>query len=86
MEQQFLKQLLDYGGAIGVIGALIVFLIYLKKFISNGNNLDKRIREIEENHLKSLEERVERLEDQMIEVLQRVSKIEAKINEKLKNV
>ncbi|MFZ8805939.1 MAG: hypothetical protein ACO2PO_23590 [Candidatus Calescibacterium sp.] len=48
----------------------------------NGGDLNKRIQEIEENHLKSLESRVERLEDLVIELSERVSRLEAKINGK----
>lgn len=48
----------------------------------NGGDLGKKIQEIEENHLKSLENRVERLEDIVIELTERISRLEAKINRK----
>jgi len=84
MEQELIKLAIQYGGATAVLISLYFVLSKISEIIKNknGGDLNKRIQEIEENHLKSLESRVERLEDLVIELSERVSRLEAKINGK----
>jgi DNA-binding transcriptional MerR regulator len=82
MEQELIKLGLQGGVAISVLIALYFILSKIAEIVKNRNGGDtiKELQEIKENHLKSLENRVERLEDLYIEIAERVSKIEAKIN------
>jgi DNA-binding transcriptional MerR regulator len=82
MEQKLIKLGLQGGVAISVLIALYFILSKIAEIVKNRNGGDtiKELQEIKENHLKSLENRVERLEDLYIEIAERVSKIEAKIN------
>jgi DNA-binding transcriptional MerR regulator len=84
MEQELIKLAIQYGGATAVLISLYFVLSKISEIVKNknGGDLNKRIQEIEENHLKSLESRVERLEDLVIELSERVSRLEAKINGK----
>jgi DNA-binding transcriptional MerR regulator len=84
MEQELIKLGLQGGVAISTLVALYFFLSKVAEIVKNrnGGDLSKKIQEIEENHLKSLEKRIERLEDIIIELSERVSKLEAKINGK----
>ena len=84
MEQELVKLAIQYGGATAVLISLYFVLSKISEIVKNknGGDLNKRIQEIEENHLKSLESRVERLEDLVIELSERVSRLEAKINGK----
>jgi len=77
MEQSLFKLLLDYGGAVAVIGALAVFLYVLRK--TNGKDYDKRLRQIEENHLVTIERRLERLEENFLELSNKVSALEQSV-------
>jgi DNA-binding transcriptional MerR regulator len=84
MEQELIKLGLQGGVAISVLIALYFVLSKISEIMKNrnGGDLSKKIQEIEENHLKSLENRIERLEDIVIELSERVSRLEAKINGK----
>jgi DNA-binding transcriptional MerR regulator len=84
MEQELIKLGLQGGVAISVLIALYFVLSKIAEIVKNrnGGDLSKKIQEIEENHLKSLEKRIERLEDFIIELSERVSRLEAKINGK----
>jgi DNA-binding transcriptional MerR regulator len=84
MEQELLKLAVQYGGGTAILIALYFVLSKIAEIAKNknGGDLGKKIREIEENHLKSLENRVERLEDIVIELTERISRLEAKINRK----
>jgi hypothetical protein len=80
MEQELIKFGLQGGVAVSVLIALYFILSKIAEIVKNRNGyLDKKIQEIEENHLKSLESRIERLENMFIELSERVSKIEVKI-------
>jgi DNA-binding transcriptional MerR regulator len=83
-EQELIKLGLQGGIAISVLIALYFVLSKIAEIVKNrnGGDLSKKIEEIERNHLKSLENRIERLEDIVIELSERVSKLEAKINGK----
>jgi DNA-binding transcriptional MerR regulator len=82
MEQELIKLGLQGGIAVSVLIALYFVLSKIVEIVKNRNGVDvsKKIQEIEENHLKSLENRVERLENLFIELTERVSRIEAKLN------
>jgi len=84
MEQELIKLGLQGGVSISVLIALYFVLSKISEIVKNrnGGDLNKKIQEIEDNHLKSLENRVERLEDIVMELSERVSRIEAKINGK----
>jgi predicted nucleotide-binding protein (sugar kinase/HSP70/actin superfamily) len=84
MEQELIKLGLQYGGATAVLISLYFILSKITEIVKNknGSNLIKKINELENNHLKSLETRVERLEDLILELSERVSRLEAKINGK----
>jgi DNA-binding transcriptional MerR regulator len=84
MEQELIKLGLQGGVAISVLIALYFVLSKIAEIVKNrnGGDLVKKIEEIEGNHLKSLEGRIERLEDIVIELSERVSRLEAKINGK----
>lgn len=84
MEQELIKLGLQGGVAISVLIALYFVLSKIAEIVKNknGGNLGKKIEELENNHLKSLENRIERLEDLVIELSERVSRLEAKINRK----
>jgi ribosomal protein S13 len=84
IEQELIKLAIQYGGATAVLIALYFVLSKIAEIVKNksGIDLSKKIEEIEGNHLKSLENRIERLEDIVIELSGRVSKLEAKINGK----
>jgi DNA-binding transcriptional MerR regulator len=84
MEQELIKLAIQYGGATAVLIALYFVLSKISEIVKNknGGDLNKKIQEIEENHLKSLESRIERLEDLVIDLSERVSRLEAKINGK----
>jgi DNA-binding transcriptional MerR regulator len=84
-EQELIKLGLQGGIAISVLIALYFVLSKIAEIVKNrnGGDLSKKIEEIEGNHLKSLENRIERLEDIVIELSERVSKLEAKINGKI---
>jgi DNA-binding transcriptional MerR regulator len=84
MEQELIKLAIQYGGAAAVLISLYFVLSKISEIVKNknGGDLNKKIQEIEENHLKSLESRVERLEDLVIDLSERVSRLEAKINGK----
>jgi DNA-binding transcriptional MerR regulator len=84
MEQELIKLGLQGGVAISVLIALYFVLSKIAEIVKNknGGDLSKKLQEIEENHLKSLEKRIERLEDFVIELSERVSRLEAKINGK----
>jgi predicted nucleotide-binding protein (sugar kinase/HSP70/actin superfamily) len=84
MEQELIKLGLQYGGATAVLISLYFILSKITEIVKNknGSNLIKKIDELENNHLKSLETRVERLEDLVLELSERVSRLEAKINGK----
>jgi len=84
MEQELLKLAVQYGGGTAILIALYFVLSKMAEIAKNknGGDLGKKIQEIEENHLKSLENRVERLEDIVIELTERISRLEAKINRK----
>ncbi len=75
MEQQILQKLLEYGGAVAVIIAMTIFVAYLKK----NNGISKKIKEIEENHLNSIDKRLTRIEEEIGELRERVAKLEVKI-------
>jgi DNA-binding transcriptional MerR regulator len=85
MEQELIKLGLQGGVAISVLIALYFVLSKIAEIVKNrnGGDLSKRIQTIEENHLKSLESRIERLEDIVIELSERISRLEAKINGKI---
>ncbi|MEO0134533.1 MAG: hypothetical protein ABIK72_07265 [candidate division WOR-3 bacterium] len=76
MEQQILQKLLEYGGAVAVIVAMTIFVAYLKK----NNGISKKVKEIEENHLISIEKRLNRIEEEIGELRERVAKLEVKVN------
>jgi DNA-binding transcriptional MerR regulator len=82
MEQELIKLGLQGGVAISVLIALYFVLSKIAEIVKNrnGGDLSKKLQEIEENHLKSLEKRIERLEDFVIELSERISRLEAKIN------
>ncbi len=84
LEKELIKLAIQYGGATAVLIALYFVLSKISEIVKNRNGGDfyKKIDELENNHLKSLENRVERLEDIVIELSGRVSKLEAKINGK----
>jgi DNA-binding transcriptional MerR regulator len=84
MEQELIKLAIQYGGATAVLIALYFVLSKISEIVKNksGGDCYKKIDELENNHLKSLENRIERLEDIVIELSERVSKLEAKINGK----
>lgn len=91
MEQQVLTKLIDYGGAIAVIGAMTLFITYLIKFLNayrnnkNGKDIEKLYEKfslLEENHLSSIEKRLETLEARVNQLSERVAKLEAKMNQK----
>jgi DNA-binding transcriptional MerR regulator len=84
MEQELIKLGLQGGVAISVLVALYFVLSKISEIVKNrnGGDVNKKIQEIEENHLKSLENRVERLEDIVMELSERISRLEAKINGK----
>jgi DNA-binding transcriptional MerR regulator len=84
MEQELIKLGLQGGVAISVLVALYFVLSKIAEIVKNknGGDVNKKIQEIEENHLKSLENRIERLEDIVMELSERVSRLEAKINGK----
>jgi DNA-binding transcriptional MerR regulator len=84
MEQELIKLGLQYGGATAVLVALYFVLSKIAEIVKNknGGDLGKKIKELENNHLKSLEDRIERLEDIVIELSERISRLEAKINGK----
>jgi DNA-binding transcriptional MerR regulator len=84
MEQELIKLGLRGEIAISVLIALYFVLSKIAEIVKNknGGDLSKKIQEIEENHLKSLESRIERLEDIIIELSERVSRIEVKLNSK----
>jgi DNA-binding transcriptional MerR regulator len=84
LEQELIKLAIQYGGGTAILIALYFVLSKISEIVKNknGGNLGKKLQEIEENHLKSLEKRIERLEDFVIELSERVSKLEAKINGK----
>jgi len=75
MEQQILQKLLEYGGAVAVIIAMTIFVAYLKK----NNGINKKIKEIEENHLLSIENRLTKIEEEIGKLRERVAKLEGKI-------
>jgi hypothetical protein len=81
-EQELIKLAIQFGGATAVLISLYFILSKISEIVKNknGGDLYKRIQEIEENHLKSLESRVERLEDLVLGLSERVSRLEAKIN------
>jgi DNA-binding transcriptional MerR regulator len=85
MEQELIKLGLQGGVAISVLITLYFVLSKIAEIVKNrnGGDVNKKIQEIEENHLKSLENRIERLEDIVMELSERVSRIEAKINGKM---
>lgn len=78
MAEQTLIKLIEYGGAIGIIIAMTLFLSYLRK---NGANSDllKKIKEIEENHIQHLMERLNKLEEMNIDIIERLAKLETLI-------
>jgi DNA-binding transcriptional MerR regulator len=82
MEQELIKLGLQGGVAISVLIALYFVLSKIAEIVKNrnGGDLSNKIQEIEENHLKSLENRISRLEDIVMELSERVSRIETKIN------
>jgi DNA-binding transcriptional MerR regulator len=84
MEQELIKLGLQGGVAISVLIALYFVLSKIAEIVKNknGGDVNKKLQDIEENHLKSLENRIERLEDLYIEIAERVSRIEAKLNGK----
>ena len=84
MEQELIKLAIQYGGATAVLISLYFVLSKISEIVKNknGGNFFKKIEELENNHLKSLESRIERLEDLVIELSERVSRLEAKINGK----
>jgi DNA-binding transcriptional MerR regulator len=84
IDQELIKLAIQFGGAATVLISLYFVLSKISEIVKNknGGDLNKKIQEIEENHLKSLESRVERLEDLVIELSERVSRLEAKINGK----
>jgi hypothetical protein len=84
MEQELIKLAIQYGGATAVLISLYFVLSKISEIVrnKNGGDLGKKIEELKNNHLKSLESRVERLEDLVIELSERVSRLEAKINGK----
>jgi DNA-binding transcriptional MerR regulator len=84
MEQELIKLSIQYGGATAVLISLYFVLSKISEIVKNknGGGLIKKIDELENNHLKSLESRIERLEDIVMELSERVSRLEAKINGK----
>jgi len=84
MEQELIKLAIQYGGATAVLISLYFVLSKISEIVKNknGGNFFKKIEELENNHLKSLESRIERLENLVIELSERVSRLEAKINGK----
>jgi len=84
IEQELIKLAFQWGGATAVLIALYFVLSKISEIVKNrnGGNLVKKIDELGKNQLKSLENRVERLEDFVIELSERVSRLEAKINGK----
>ncbi|MFZ8804274.1 MAG: hypothetical protein ACO2PO_14995 [Candidatus Calescibacterium sp.] len=85
LEQELVKLAIQFGGATAVLISLYFVLSKISEIARNKNgwNLVKKIDELENNHLKSLENRVERLEDLVIDLSERVSRLEAKINGKI---
>jgi DNA-binding transcriptional MerR regulator len=84
MEQELIKLGLQGGVAVSVLVALYFVLSKIAEIAKNknGGDINKKIQEIEDNHLKSLENRIERLEDVVMKLSERVSRLEAKINGK----
>jgi DNA-binding transcriptional MerR regulator len=84
MEQELIKLGLEGVVSISTLIALYFVLSKIAEIVKNknGGDVNKRLQEIEENHLKSFENRIERLEDIVMELSERISKIEAKINGK----
>ena len=84
IEQELIKLGLQGGVAISVLIVLYFVLSKIAEIVKNknGGDVNKKLQEIEENHLKSLENRIERLEDLVIELSERISKLEVKINGK----
>jgi DNA-binding transcriptional MerR regulator len=84
IDQELIKLAIQFGGAATVLISLYFVLSKISEIVKNknGGDLNKKIQDIEENHLKSLESRVARLEDLAIEFSERLSRLEAKINGK----
>jgi DNA-binding transcriptional MerR regulator len=84
-EQELIKLAIQYGGATAVLVSLYFVLSKISEIVKNrnGGDLVKKIEEIEGNHLKSLENRIERLENIVIELSERISRLEVKINGKI---
>jgi len=81
MEQELIKLGLQGGVAVSVLIALYFVLSKIAEIVKNrnGGDLNKKIKEIEENHLTEINERLARLEESMVNIRERVAKLEVEI-------
>jgi len=84
MNEEIIKIIAQGGSLSAIIVALVFLLKAIKDLIGARKNgeIEKRIEEIETNHLKSLEERIERLEDRVNNIAERLAKLEVKVYNK----
>ena len=83
MEDQIFSKLIDYGGAIAVILALVFFIKAIFKFKGSGD-ISKQLSSIQENNLHGLENGIERVERKLDEKFSRLESLLMEIKELLK--
>jgi hypothetical protein len=93
MEDTIIKNIADigYAGAIAVIGVyfirlvitpLITYLINKNNNLNQNNSIEKRLKKIEENDLHDLDDlrkRIYKIEDEIVNIRERLTRIETKI-------
>jgi len=87
MNEEIIKIIAQGGSLSAIIVALVFLLRAIKDLIGARKNgeLGKKIEEIETNHLKSLEERIDKLEDRVNNIAERLARLEARIYNKKKS-
>jgi len=78
MEQELLKLAVQYGGGTAILIALYFVLKQITTIAKNGD-LNKKIQEIEENHLTEINDRLTKLEEDVANIRERVAKLEVKV-------
>ena len=78
MEQELIKLGITYGGGTAILIALYFVLKQITTIAKNGD-LNKKIQEIEENHLTEINDRLTKLEEDVANIRERVAKLEVKV-------
>ncbi len=70
--EELWKILIEYGGAIAVIGAVILLIRELRRFRNGKSDVGKQLENIRSNHLHTLQDSLDRIERKIDDLIQAI--------------